>query len=48
MDETSEPEVQNLVNEAMSAGDKFKEENQQLIDSYGVDELNDEAAELAK
>ena len=40
--------MQNLVNEAMSAGDKFKEENQQLIDSYGVDELNDEAAELAK
>ena len=48
MDETSEPEVQNLVNEAMSAGEKFKEENQQLIDSYGVDEQTDEAAELAK
>ena len=34
----SQPEVQNLVNEAMSAGEKFKKENQQLIDSYGVDE----------
>ena len=48
MDETSEPEVKNLVNEAMSAGEKFKEENQQLIDSYGVDEQTDEATELAK
>ena len=34
-------EAQNqYINEAMSAGEKFKEENQQLIDSYGVDEYS--------